>query len=76
MRANARPSTRMRAAAACLLAAPAHQLADTEPVQDQFELLADAPAGSPDVTGQAWLARTDDGHTLSVDLAGLEPGAE
>lgn len=57
-------------------ATPAHELPDADLVEGSFALLADAPDDAPEVTGSAWLARTADGTTLSVDLAGLEPGTE
>lgn len=57
-------------------ATPAQELPDAELRQGSFEALPDAPQDSPEVAGEAFLARTADGTTLSVDLSGLEAGAE
>lgn len=56
-------------------ATPANELPDAVLREGHFHLLDGAPKGSPDLGGHAYLARTDDGTTLSIDLTGLEPGA-
>lgn len=56
-------------------AVPANELDGA--VESEFAVLETAPPGSEEVAGTAWLALGDDpGTTLTVTLAGLEPGAE
>ncbi|QYJ04631.1 hypothetical protein KUV85_02830 [Nocardioides panacisoli] len=57
-------------------ATPADELPDAQLREGEFALLDDAPDGSPEVSGSAYLARTDNGTTLSVDLSGLEADTE
>jgi hypothetical protein len=42
-------------------------------VSGKFALVADAPAGYSEVTGEAELERSDDGTEVSLDVSGLEP---
>lgn len=57
-------------------ATPADELPDAELRKGEFALLPDAPQGSPEMAGAAYLARTDDGTTLTVDVTGLEPDTD
>lgn len=57
-------------------ATPANEIPDAALREGHFYTLDDAPNGSPDVGGHAYLARTDDQTILSVDLTGLEAGAK
>lgn len=57
-------------------ATPADELDDAQVRHGDFDLLDGAPEGAPDVSGTAYLARTDDGTTLTVDLTGLEPDTD
>ena len=45
-------------------------------VTGSFELLDTRPQGYDDVTGTAWMARHDEGTTVTIEVSGLEPGAE
>lgn len=42
-------------------------------VSGDFTVLDTAPPGSEDVAGQAWLAQSDDGTTVTISLTGLAP---
>lgn len=42
-------------------------------VSGEFAVVADAPAGYPEVTGEAELERSDGGTELSLDVSGLKP---
>lgn len=57
-------------------ATPAQELPDAALRQGEFRVLPEAPADAPEVSGTAYLARTADGTTLSVDLTGLEAGVD
>jgi Cu-Zn family superoxide dismutase len=47
-----------------------------EAVSGQFELVSGAPAGDQAVAGEATLERADGGTSVSLDVSGLEPGAD
>lgn len=56
-------------------ATPAYEV-DGEVKTGNFAVLDTAPPGSEEVTGQAWLAQTDDGTTVTIRFAGLEPDVD
>lgn len=45
-------------------------------VAGSFELLDTRPQGYDEVTGTAWLSRHEEGTTVTVEVSGLEPGAQ
>lgn len=57
-------------------ATPASEVAGAELVSGTFMLLDTRPSGYDEVTGTAELARHDDGTTVTIELAGLQPGTE
>ncbi len=57
-------------------ATPASEVAGGELVSGTFALLATRPSGYDDVTGTAEMARHDGGTTVTIELAGLQPGGE
>lgn len=55
----------------------ADEVDGAEVVTGSFELLDTRPPDDyEDVTGEAWLARHDDGTTVTIELQGLVPGVE
>ncbi len=48
---------------------------DDDTVSGAFEVLAGAPAGYEELSGEAELTRSDDGTTTMIELTGLEPDA-
>ncbi|WP_034239473.1 superoxide dismutase family protein [Saccharomonospora iraqiensis] len=53
---------------------PADEIPDAEVVEGSFAVLPSAPETAPQsVRGTVWLARHDDGTTVTVDVTGLEP---
>ncbi len=57
-------------------ATPASEVAGGELVSGTFALLDTRPSGYDDVTGSAEMARHDGGTTVTIELAGLQPGVE
>lgn len=55
---------------------PAYEIPDADLVSAEFQPLDTAPEGHEDATGATWLARHDDGTTVTIDVTGLEPGTE
>lgn len=53
-------------------ATPADEV-DGDVTMGDFTVLDTAPPGSDAVSGTAWTAQTDDGTTVTIRLAGLEP---
>lgn len=49
---------------------------DGEREEGTFVLLETAPPGSGDVAGEAYLAQTDDGTTVTIRLTGLQAGVD
>ncbi len=49
---------------------------ESEAVSGSFALLAGAPSGYKDLSGEATLERADGGTTVSLDLSGLMPNTE
>ncbi len=45
-------------------------------VTGAFELLDTRPQGYDEVMGTAWMARHEEGTTVTIEVAGLEPGGE
>lgn len=54
-------------------ATPAHEIEGAELAQGEFSPLASAPAGTESVNGTAWLARHDNGTTVTMEVSGLQP---
>lgn len=54
-------------------ATPADEV-DGDLVTGTFTVLETAPPGSDGAAGEAFLAQTDDGTTVTIRLSGLEPG--
>lgn len=53
----------------------ADRIFDAEVVTGPFELLDSAPVGYDTASGTAWLARHDEGTTVTVELNGLIPNS-
>ncbi|MFB9728357.1 hypothetical protein [Haloechinothrix salitolerans] len=56
-------------------ATPANEIEGANLVEGTFKPLESAPAGTETVTGTAYLARHDDGTTVTIDVEGLQPDA-
>lgn len=57
-------------------ATPASEVEDADLETGEFELLPTRPDGYADATGEAAIARSDAGTTVTVDLSGLKAGVE
>ena len=57
-------------------ATPASEVVGGRLVSGTFTLLDTRPSGYDDVTGTAEMARHDGGTTVTIEVSGLEPGAE
>ena len=54
---------------------PATGISDAEVVTGPFQLLDTAPVGYDAAAGTAWLARHDEGTTVTIELIGLVPNS-
>lgn len=56
-------------------ATPANEIEGADLVEGTVEPLESAPAGTDSVSGVAYLARHDEGTTVTIDVDGLQPDA-
>ncbi|GAA5126248.1 hypothetical protein [Haloechinothrix salitolerans] len=57
-------------------ATPANEIDGAEVVEGSFAKLSSAPEDAPLAEGTVWLARHDEGTTVTIDVTGLEPETE